>query len=141
LLRLGQPGSSNLTIDKANNRKEKMKKLAATFVTIASMFALATPAHAVGYCTGTISVVYNYSNGDVMFTSSWRSNLTKVCNLEQVWKGINPQTCWSWFAVAQTAVTESRNVIVYYPSLASSADCATMPTYGSAPAPGYFAIQ
>jgi hypothetical protein len=122
-------------------KKSVRKKLAATIIAIISTLTLATPAHASAFCYGTISVVYNYSNGDVLFANSWRNNLTQVCNLETVWKGVNPQTCWSWFAMVQTAVTESRSVIVYYPSLASNADCATMPTYGSSPAPGYFALQ
>lgn len=100
-----------------------------------TMFAFATPGHA-GYCSGVANNALTYSNGDVMANVSWRVDWVKLCSLTQTYGDVSPQTCFAWFSVINNSMSYNKSLTVYYPTI-SDAECATMPTYGGAPIPGY----
>jgi len=100
--------------------------------------ALAFPsnASATAWCSGPITNTLTYSNGTVMILSSWRSGWTQICNVKEEWKGVAPEVCYVWFSHVSSAITEDKSMTVYYTGIQQS-ECATMPTYGGAPAPAY----
>lgn len=101
--------------------------------------ALSSNAFAAAYCSGPISHTLTYASGDVLILSSWRSTWTQVCNVKQEWKGVTPEVCYLWFSKISSAITEDKSMTVYYAGIEQS-ECATMPTYGGAPAPGYMLL-
>lgn len=88
------------------------------------------------YCYGLVNEALTYGDGRVMILPQWRGEWTVVCNLNTTRSGVSPQTCFSWFAQLQTAVTQRRNIGIYYHTLQQS-ECATMSVYDSSPAPLY----
>ena len=109
-----------------------MKTLALALILVT---ALPLRALAATNCLGTVTDVYTHAAGSVVIRSSWRNDWTQVCDVNAEWKGVPSQSCWSWFALLSAAVTDSKSVAIYYPNL-QPAECATMPTYASSPAPG-----
>ncbi|MEO9469205.1 hypothetical protein [Parasphingorhabdus sp.] len=116
-----------------------MKKTIATLMLIGAL-SISGPAFAAASCFGTISQVKTEDDGAVLIYSSWRTAYTQVCNLKDNWKGIDPQTCWGWFAHSSTALTENLAVRVYYAALASG-DCPTLDTGSLSPAPTYIILH
>ncbi len=107
------------------------------FMMLASLaLAFSSNANAATSCSGFLTNVISYANGDVTIYGLWRTDWTQICNLNQERLGVSPQTCFSWFSIMSSAITENKQVVVYYPTL-TQAQCATMPTYASAPVPGY----
>ncbi len=105
----------------------------------AALAATPVPVQATAYCSGFVTNVLTYSSGEVMIDGPWRSDWTSICNVNQEWKGVPPQTCYLWFSNISSSITENKSVNVYYPAL-EQAECATMPTYGNSPAPGYIML-
>jgi hypothetical protein len=87
------------------------------------------------YCSGTLDAVYVTNDGQFVLRGTWRNDYTMICNLRQTWTGVAPETCAFWYAMMVTSKTNAKAVTLYYPN--SSYTCATLPTYESAPAPGY----
>lgn len=112
-----------------------MRKSAYFLAAIAS-FGLASQAHAAAYCSGGIYEAVTYDSGDIMILSAWRNDWTVVCNLNTPRGTISPSTCFAWFAQVQTAITAKKPMGIYFYTIEQS-QCATMPTYGAAPTPGY----
>lgn len=112
-----------------------MKKLITGAIAIATL-VLPSTANAAAYCVGTVSNVFVYGSGDVVINGSWRNGWTTICNVNEERLGIKPQTCFTWFSAVSSGITENKQVGVYYANL-NSGDCATIPTYGSSPAPYY----
>ena len=96
-------------------------RISSASVLAASAMLFSSPAIAAAACSGTLSGVITQDDGAILINSSWRGNFTQICNVDTIWNGINPQVCWAWFAQANTAVTESRSVIVYYANEPSNA--------------------
>lgn len=80
-------------------------------------------------------------DGSVSIYSSWRNSWTFICNVNEEWKGIPPQTCWAWFAQLNSSIMENRPVIIAYNAYADVSACATIPAYGGAAAPMYVRMQ
>jgi hypothetical protein len=111
-----------------------MRGILAAFAITGIMFV--TPAKAAGWCSGTATNALTYSNGDFMARVSWRNDWVKICSLTQAYGDVSPQTCFAWFSVINNSMSYDKTLTLYYSSI-TDADCATMPTYGAAPVPGY----
>jgi len=85
-------------------------------------------------CNAKITNVLVYSDGSLNILHTGRGDYTVVCNLNAEWKGVSVTTCVTWFALLEAAKRRNGTVNFYY---AGDGSCATLPTYGSAPAPGY----
>jgi len=116
-------------------------RIIVTLFSIILGLTLSSPAYAIAYCSGTLQNVYLTKDGAVVTFNSWVNNYTQVCNLEEVWKGVPPQVCWGWFAQINTAVSESRSVIIDYANPLETSDCPTLPVGGNTPGPVYFMLQ
>lgn len=112
-----------------------MKRLITGAIAIATL-VLPSTANAATACSGFLTNVISYANGDVTIYGLWRTDWTQICNLNQERLGVSPQTCFSWFSIMSSSITENKQVVVYYPTLTQD-QCATMPTYASSPVPGY----
>ena len=110
-----------------------MKKTLATAM-MTALLCYPIQAQANITCIGTVPFADTGDDGAIMIYGTWRNQFTQICNIKTVWKGIDPQICWAWFAQANSAVTESRNVAVYYTD-PSVTDCATISAFAAAPAP------
>ena len=92
------------------------------------------------WCNGTVTSVYTDSLGNVYVFGSYRGDYTQVCNVTSAWGAISPQTCVVWVSNLTTAVATKLPVIVFYADLGTNT-CATIPTYGNAPAPSYVMLR
>lgn len=101
---------------------------------LSGLYAL--PAHASLYCAGNPTAIYTTSDGHVSMRNTWRNDWTYICNVNEEWKGVPPQTCWAWFAQINSAIVENKQMTLLY-MLPDSSACATLPTYASSPAPAY----
>jgi hypothetical protein len=86
------------------------------------------------WCDGTLGQTYITNTGQFLLSGSWRNDITMICDLNQSWNGIAPETCAFWYSLLVSAKTNNKPARVYYDT---SYTCATLPTYGSSPAPGY----
>ncbi|GAA0464095.1 hypothetical protein GCM10009096_00690 [Parasphingorhabdus litoris] len=112
-----------------------MTKLISLALAVITM-AFPSLANAAASCGGPVTNVITYGTGDVMILGSWRGDWTVLCNVNQERLGIKPQTCFTWFSSISTAITENKDLYVYYTTI-NAPECATMPTYGNAPVPYY----
>jgi len=90
------------------------------------------------WCTGKVTDLWVDSNGDLLIRSEWRDDHTKLCNVANAWEGITTETCKSWMSILQTAMASRRNATVFY---SDAPACAELPTYRSAPKPGYVMLR
>jgi hypothetical protein len=86
------------------------------------------------YCTGLVSEHLVYADGTLMVSTTWLTGWTYLCNLQSPWKGVSTEACFSWFSLVTAARTNNKPVGLYYDSTQT---CATLPSYGNAPAPIY----
>ncbi|WP_158703071.1 hypothetical protein [Allosphingosinicella vermicomposti] len=112
-----------------------MKKFLKHMVGIACL-SLATPAAAEVYCSGYVRSAFTDGGGNVVVSPEWHPDWLQICNLNESWKGISPQICWSWFSQIQNGMANNQTNYFYY-ALPSQTACNSLPTYGQAPAPGY----
>ena len=91
------------------------------------------------YCEGKVQRVLIYGNGDLMILTDHRGDWTTICNVETARAGVSTNTCKSWQASLNIALTADKMVTIYY-SDAALKSCGTLPTYGAAPAPGYVSV-
>jgi hypothetical protein len=96
--------------------------------------AAAAPARADVYCAGTLLEHLVYNDGTFMIRGSWRNDWTHVCNMQAPWKGVSTEACYTWFGLLTAARTHNKPVGIYY---VGNFECATLPTYASAPTPLY----
>lgn len=123
------------------NGSYRLFRLAVWAVTAIALPLITSSVHAAPlYCTGTISAVLMYADGRVMIQGTWRGDFTDICNGQGTWGGIAETTCLSWYGAALKARKDVTTVTVYYPN-GGSYTCATIPTYSSAPVPGYLMLQ
>lgn len=104
---------------------------------VGALAFFAQPAHGEVYCVGPVSESLVTEGGSVLIYSSWRNDWTTVCNLNSARGNVSPQVCFSWFSAIQTAVTQRRNLGLYYLTPTDQSFCNTMPTYDNAPTPYY----
>lgn len=87
-------------------------------------------------CTGVVTGLIVYFDGQVTVNGTWRGDWTTVCNLNANYGSTTPQTCRAWYAPLLTAKTQQIKVTLQYTTDAVPA-CNSIATYGNAPAPQY----
>lgn len=111
-----------------------------TIAAAASMaFMLSPSASADVYCGGDAPVlkVLTYGDGAILIQTAWRGDFLQICNLEKVWKGVAPGTCFAWMSKIASGIASNKRTGFWYGGVAGSDACRTFLTYGSAPAPVY----
>jgi len=99
---------------------------------------LATQASAAPlYCVGAVNQLFSRSDGELSFKAGYRGDFVTVCNLQAAWNGIAQDQCKNWYATLLAAQLSGSPVTIYYPNSQGYAACAVVPTYSSAPVPGY----
>ncbi|MEJ7804925.1 MAG: hypothetical protein WKG03_03260 [Telluria sp.] len=107
-----------------------MKKL----ILAALAFAISMNANAAYECSVKVANVLIYSEGSVNVLHSGRGDYTVVCNLNADRAGVSPTTCAMWAGMLQ-AIKKKNGLAQFY--FNGEGTCATLPVYGSAPAPVY----
>jgi hypothetical protein len=102
-------------------------------LTAAAAMAL-SDARADTYCSGSSLEHLVLNEGTLAIRSSWRNDWTYLCNMQAPWKGVAVESCYSWFAMVASAKVHNKQIGVYY---VGDVTCATIGTYGNAPAPHY----
>ena len=92
------------------------------------------------YCYGQVERLYVSRASSVVALMSYRRDYTQVCQLNNSWKGVPVETSKSWFAMLQSSYVAKSNMIIQYDDLTVTS-CDTIPTYGSAAAPGYIMVK
>jgi hypothetical protein len=85
-------------------------------------------------CNVKVINVLVYSDGSLNVLHSGRGDYTYVCNLNTARQDVSPTTCASWFALLEAIKKKNGTANIYFHG---DGTCATLPTYGSAPAPLY----
>jgi hypothetical protein len=93
-----------------------------------------SPAHADFVCETPIIRLLVYADGGVNLLTTARGDYTVICNLSTPWKGVDVTSCAAWVSILQSIKRRNGIAVVYYGGTGS---CATLPTYGAAPAPVY----
>lgn len=112
------------------------KNLVRLLVILLSFFAV--QAQAAQWCNTNVSNLIVYGDGNVVVAASVRGDYLQVCNINQEWKGVTPPTCASWLGLIRSGVSRAASMIFYYNE---DTACTAIPTYGSAPAPGYVMLN
>lgn len=108
-----------------------------TFVQKTALMLLAAlPLSAVAAfeCNVNVMRVLVYSNGGVNVLHTGRGDYTYVCSMNGDYGNVSPATCAMWTAMLQGIKKKNGTAAFYFDGAGS---CATLPTYGSAPAPVY----
>lgn len=113
------------------------KKFKLGFLALILTFASSTSMAVSQYCSGKVSQLWMYSNGDLFVLPSWRGDHVRVCNINQNLGSITPQICASWFTLLRTAVSNKENTYFYYENAPA---CNIIPTFSNAPVPGYIML-
>ncbi|MEM9102340.1 MAG: hypothetical protein AAGB12_08445 [Pseudomonadota bacterium] len=85
-------------------------------------------------CSVTLKHIIVYDNGNVSVYHTGRNLWTFICNLNGEWKNVNTVTCAMWTSMLQNIQQNNQEALFYY---SGEGSCATLPTYGDAPAPSY----
>lgn len=107
--------------------------LAAALLLLSASVASAQTAQ---YCGGKVSYLYVTKLGDVVVNAAVVGNYVQVCNINADWKGVSPVTCMGWVSLLRSAVSRNSDTLFNYIDAAVTS-CASVPSYGSAPAPYY----
>ena len=86
------------------------------------------------WCQGTVVNLFVYSEGSVYVRPSFRNDYVRICNLNADLNNVSVATCVSWFSILKSATQRQATVLIQY---ADAPSCDAIPTYGSAPMPGY----
>jgi len=111
-----------------------MKKIS-TFIVIflVPLFSVAASFE----CKVNMQNVLLYKSGAVNVRHSGRSDFTYICNLNSEWKGVSVTTCAMWASMLINLHEDNKPATFYYTVTNDYDSCATLPTYGSSPAPTY----
>lgn len=96
--------------------------------------ALAAPQ----YCEGTVLDTYVDSDGNLQTLPSWAPSYVMLCNVNQTTGGVSATTCLTWFSIIKSAQTRQSKTLFFY---SNAPACNQMPTYSSAPTPGYVMME
>lgn len=100
---------------------------------------LASPAHAVFWCTGQITNSYIDGAGSVVILGTWLNGYQQICNLNTAWNNVTPTTCKGWLSIVELVTVTGKNAVVQMPDTVTS--CSAIPGYANAPAPIYVMLQ
>jgi len=104
----------------------------------ASIITVSSIANATIDCNGTINTVYVTNTGDVTTVSSWNNKYNRICNVNQEWESVSPDTCSVWYSLTQAAKLNQTPVRMQY---ANETSCELIPNYGFASAPSYLMLK
>jgi hypothetical protein len=88
-------------------------------------------------CSASVSTVLIYKDGSVNVLHSGRGDYTVICNLNSDRLGVAPTTCAMWTSMLLNLKKDAKKAYFYYDDAPQYNSCATLPTYGSSPAPVY----
>lgn len=114
------------------------KKIKLGFLALILVLASTTTMAAQQWCVGKVTDLYMTNGGYLYVNTSWRNNYVRVCNINQTVGTITPQNCASWQNYLRSAVTNKENTLIFYNDAPA---CASMPSYDSAPYPGYVMLR
>lgn len=90
--------------------------------------------HAAFECYVKVNNVLVYKDGNVNILHTGRNDYTVICNLATPYQGVAITTCAMWTSMLQNIKENGGTANFYFDGTGT---CATLPTYGSAPAPVY----
>ena len=111
-----------------------MKRILTKMTIILAIISTSMSANAGIRCVGKVTNAYSDFQGYVYITGTWRNDITLMCSLKVVWKGVDPIACRTWVATVMTAMAKPLNVDLYYTDPAAIA-CGSLGTYSDAPSP------
>ena len=85
-------------------------------------------------CTVTVKRVLVYGSGAVNVLHTGRNDYTVICNLNEERLGVSITTCAMWTSMLQNIRENQHKAVFHYNG---DGACATLPVYGSTPAPVY----
>jgi len=104
-------------------------------VVVSALIVFAVPAaRADVWCSGSVLETLVYKDGGLMIRSSWRNDWTYICSMQSPWNGVATEACFSWYALVSSAKIHNKQIMALY---VGESSCASIPTYGSSPAPVY----
>lgn len=104
-----------------------------------SVGLLPRPAYAAPeWCTSKINNTFVDIEGNVFVDPVFRGDYLQICNVNVAWKGVSVELCRTWQALSMSAILADKPMIIYYANVPS---CATIPSYSSAPSPGYMMLR
>ena len=119
----------------------KTSKIAIVSAALAAILYLPMAATADAYCSSTTPAkTITYNDGRVTVLAPWRGDYIDVCNVNTTWKGVSTANCLVWFSQIANAYSAGKGMLFYYYGI-TQGECATMPLYTSAPAPGYISVE
>lgn len=121
-----------------NHSKLPSRFSCAVLTLLATATALSSPAYAAAYCDSYVDQFFTTQAGDVLVLPAFRNDWVQICNVQSAWNGVSPATCTSWLSTLISGMISRKQFTFYY---ASASVCSTIPTYGSAPAPGYVLLR
>lgn len=89
-------------------------------------------------CSGTVHNVLQYANGAVNVLTSYRGDYTFMCNVNNTWKGVTPESCKGMLSVLLTAQSTGKKIATYYSG--DQYTCQNLPHYSNTPGPTYVGI-
>jgi hypothetical protein len=95
-------------------------------------------AQAQQWCYTKVSNLFIDGSGNVNVSLSVRGEYVAFCNINTTWKNISPTQCASWISLVRSGVSRKANMVFYYNE---ATPCTQIPTYTSAPPPGYIMLQ
>ncbi len=119
-----------------------MKKSSIVAIVLATglFFSGGAFAYDVVWCTGKITSIFVYKNGDVYVRPTFAGDYLRVCNLNYDLNTVTPEVCTEWHKDAVTAYLTDREVVMQYP-VSTVSQCDTIPTYANSPEPNYFLLR
>ena len=101
------------------------------------VFSFVQSAYASFDCEVNIHTVLIYKSGLINVLHSGRGDYTGICNLNGDYMGVSATTCAMWTSMLLQLKKDGKKANFYYDTTPQYNSCATLPTYGSAPAPVY----
>lgn len=90
------------------------------------------------WCKGLIEHSYLHQDGNLYIYGDWRSEHTRVCNINNDSTGVSVETCKGWLSMVLAAKLSQTKVVVHYSDVHS---CASIPQYELAPSPAYIMVS
>ena len=106
-------------------------------IVIVMMICMSPSSYAAFHCAVNVKAVLMYANGSVNVRHDARNDYTVICSLKQERLGVSLSTCALWTSTLLNLKKDGRKAIFYYNTASNYNSCATLPTYGNAPAPVY----
>jgi hypothetical protein len=110
-------------------------------LTISGFLMAVNPAKADIYCYGGVDEAFVQIDGAFAMHPTWRNDWVTLCNVKTTYKGVDSTTCLAWYTIINNAILYNKVAGVYYAGYNNESDCASIPTYATAPAPIYVRLS